>query len=82
VFTESFVGGSAGGNFISAAIFARWRATSNSVTGRNAVLPFRNPSALTLQPSPSAVTIPAPVTTTLSGPTALLVFDEEKSTTL
>jgi hypothetical protein len=58
------VGGSAAGNSTSAAVFTRWRLTSNWVIGRNALFPARNPSAFGLHPIPSAVTIPAPVMTT------------------
>src|SRR5207247_6597506 len=42
-------------------------ATSNRVTGRIATRPTRNPSAFSPQPTPSAVTTPAPVTTTRAG---------------
>ena len=56
-----------GGKSTSAAIFTRWRLTSKSDTGRNAVRPARNPSAFGFQPMPKAVTIPAPVMTTRGG---------------
>ena len=60
---DSRVGGAPDGNATSAATFTLCRDTSNSVTGRNALRPERNPSALLLQSRPSAVTTPAPVTT-------------------
>lgn len=61
------VAGRLGGRSTSAASFTRWRETSNRVTGRKAVRPDRKPSALDFQPSPSAVTTPAPVMTTRGG---------------
>jgi hypothetical protein len=63
----SLVGGKVVGKATSAACFARWRLTSNSVTGRNAVRPVRKPSALDFQPWPKAVMIPAPVMATRGG---------------
>src|ERR1041385_3046623 len=55
------------GRSISAGSLERWRLTSKSVTGRNAVLPARKPSAFCFQPRPRAVMMPAPVTTTRGG---------------
>ena len=55
------------GSSASPATFARWRETSNKVTGRIATRPRRNPSAFSLQPNPREVTMPAPVTTTRAG---------------
>jgi len=52
------------GKSTSAAFFARWRETSKSVTGRNAVWPRRKPSEFFFQPAPNAVMIPVPVMAT------------------
>ena len=55
------------GRSTSAAIFARCRETSKSVTGRKCRRPLRKAWQLTFQPQPREVTIPAPVTNTRDG---------------
>ena len=60
---RKFVAGNDSGTSTCAADFTRCRETSKRVTGRIAVFPARNPSALAPQPKPKAVTIPAPVMT-------------------
>jgi hypothetical protein len=80
LFGDNLVVGSSAGKSTSAAIFDRCRDTSNKVTGRKAFRPARKPSAFFCQPMPSAVTIPAPVTTTRFAPVGSEFFGAGKST--
>ncbi len=63
-FGDRRVAGIDDGRPTSAAVFTRWRETSNTVTSEKALRPLRKPSELADHPTPSDVTIPAPVTTT------------------
>ena len=55
------------GRSIWPAVPTRWRETSNSVTGENALRPARKPAVFSRKSMPIGETIPAPVTTTRRG---------------